>query len=106
MRLDCLKHAFAILKHLVVPKAKHLPALARQIGIADIVAKAVCVLRTVGLDGQLSPNAKKVDDVRADGNLSAKLNSIQATITQKTPDAQLDVSRRAAHRSGARALVR
>jgi hypothetical protein len=50
MRQDCLKHALTILKHLVVPEAKHLPALARQISVTDIVTKAFRVLRAVGLD--------------------------------------------------------
>ena len=50
--------------YLVVPEAKHLPAFARQIGVTGIITKAFCVLRAVGLDDQLSPNAKKVDNVR------------------------------------------
>jgi hypothetical protein len=63
------------------------------------------MLKTVSLDDQLKPNAKKIDDIRSDRNLAAKLDRIQTTIAQKTPKAQLHVSRRAAHRSGARALV-
>ena len=106
MRQNCLQNPFAILQHLVVPEAKHLPALVRQISVTDIVTKAFCVLRTVGLDNQLSANAKKVDNVGADRNLSAKLESAQATIAQKTPQAQFAVGRRSAHRSGAGALVR
>jgi hypothetical protein len=105
VRQNRLKYTLTIEEHLVVPEAKHFPALVFQIGVADNVATAFCVLRTVSLDDQLSANAKKVDDVRADGSLSAKLDSVQATITQKTPEAQLDVSRRASHCSSARALA-
>jgi hypothetical protein len=101
-----LQDTFALLDHFVVPEPKHLPPLARQISVTDIVTKAFCVLRTVGLDDQLSSNAKKVDDVRAKWDLPAKLDPIHATIAQKTPEAKLGVSRRATHRSSAGALVR
>src|ERR1700733_5351354 len=106
MRQNSLQNPFALLQHLVVPEAKHLPALVRQISVTDIVANAFGVLRTVNLHNQLSPNAKKVDNVRADRDLPAKLESAEATIAQRAPEAQLAVGRRAAHRSGARALVR
>src|ERR1700722_3238236 len=106
MRENCLQNPFAILQHLVVPKAKHPPALARQISVTDIVTKAFCVLRTVGLYDQLSANAKKVDDVGADRDLPAKLESAEGTTAQKGPEGQFAVGRRAAHRSSARALVR
>ena len=105
MRENCLQNPFAILQHLVVPEPKHLPALVRQISVTDIVANAFGVLRTVNLHNQLSPNAKKVDNVRADRDLPAKLESAEATIAQQAPQAQFAVGRRAAHRSGARALV-
>jgi hypothetical protein len=64
------------------------------------------VLETVSLDDEPSANAKKVDDIRSDRDLPAKLNSIQATVAQKTPQAQLDVSRRAVHRTSTGPLVR
>jgi hypothetical protein len=102
---NCLQNPFAILRHLVVPEPKHLPALVRQISVTDIVTKAFCVLRTVGFDNQLSANAKKVDNVGADRNLSAKLESAQATIAKKAPQAQFAVGRRSTHRSSAGALV-
>ena len=105
MRVNCLQNPFAILQHLVVPEAKHLPALVRQISVTDIVTKAFCVLRTVGLDNQLSANAKKVDNVGADRNLPAKLESAQAAIAQKTPEAQFAVGRCSAHRASTGALV-
>jgi hypothetical protein len=105
MRENCFQNTLAILQHLVVPEAKDFPALVREISVADSVARTFCVLRTVGFDNQLSPNAKKVDNVGADRNLPAKLESAEATIAQKTPPAELRVSRRSADRSGARALV-
>ena len=105
MRVNCLQNPFAILQHLVVPEAKHFPALVRQISVTDIVANAFGVLRTVGFHNQLSANAKKVDNVGADRDLPAKLESAQATIAQKTPEAQFAVGRRSTHRSSARALV-
>ncbi len=80
MRQDCLKDALTIEEHLVVPEAKHFPASVFQIGVADNVATAFSVLRTVGFDNQLSANTKKVDDVRAYGNLSAKLESAEPTV--------------------------
>jgi hypothetical protein len=106
MRQNSLQNPFAILQHLVVPEAKHLPALVRQISVTEIVANASGVLRTVGFDNQLSANAKKVDNVQSDRNLSAKLESVQATIAKKTPQAQFAVGRRSTHRSSAGALVR
>jgi hypothetical protein len=105
MRQNRLQDTFAILDHLVVPESKHLPPLARQISVTDMVTKAFSVLRPVGFDNQLSANAKKVDNVGADRDLPAKLNAIQATIAQKTPEAQFAVGRRSTHRSGAGALV-
>jgi hypothetical protein len=59
-----------------------------------------------GFDDQLSANAEKVDNVRTDRNLPAKLESAEAAITKKAPEAQFAVGRHAAHRSGAGALVR
>jgi hypothetical protein len=106
MRQNCLKHTFAILEHLVVPKTKNFPTLALQVRVADDISKALRVLRAVSLDDQLSPNAKKVDDVGSQWDLPAKLDPVQATIAQETPQAKLDVSRRSAHRSGAGTLVR
>jgi hypothetical protein len=106
MRKNCLQNPSAILEHLVVPEAKHLPPLARQISVTYSVAKTFRVLRAVSLDDQLSANAKKVDNVGADWDLPAKLNAVQAAIAQKAPEAKFGVSRRAAHRSSARALVR
>ena len=64
------------------------------------------MLKTVRLDDQLSADEKKVDDIRSDRDLPAKFESVQATIAKEAPEAKLYVSRRAAHRSGARALVR
>jgi hypothetical protein len=106
MRQNCLQDTFAILQHLVVPEPKDFPALAFQIGVTNIVARAFCVLRAVSFDDQLSANAKKVDNVGADRNLPAKLNAIQTTVAQQAPEAKLAVGRRSAHRSSARALVR
>jgi hypothetical protein len=106
MRENCLRNTFAILQHRVVREPKDFPALAFQIGVSGLIATALGVLRAVRLDDQLSANAKKVDDVRSKWDLSAKLNAIQAAVAQKTPEAQLGVGRRGAHRSSARALVR
>jgi hypothetical protein len=106
MRKNRLKDTFSILQHLVVPKAKHLPPLAFQIGVTGLIARALSVLRAVSLDDELSANAKKVDNVRSYRNLSAKLDPAQPTIAQQAPQAKLGVGRRGAHRSSARALVR
>jgi hypothetical protein len=105
MRQNCLQNTLAILQHLVVPEAKDFPALAFQISVTDIVANAFGVLRTVGFHNQLSADTKKVDNVGSKWNLSAKLESAQATVAQKTPQAQLAVGRRSTHRSSAGALV-
>ena len=101
-----LQNPVAILQHLVVPEPKDFPPVTLKIGVANSVARAFGVLRPVGFGDQLSANTKKVDDVRAYRDLPAKLESAEATIAQKTPQAQLGVGRRAAHCSGARALVR
>src|SRR4029077_7428882 len=106
MRENCLQNPFAILQHLVVPEPKNFPALAFQIGVTDIVARAFGVLRAVGFDNQLSADAKKVDNVGADWDLPAKLESAKATIAQQAPQAQFAVGRRAAHRLSAGGLVR
>jgi hypothetical protein len=106
MRVDRLQNPLPILQHLVVPGPEDFPPLAFQIGVSGLVGKAFRVLRSVGFDNQFSANAKKVDDVRADRNLPAKLESAQATIAQETPQAKLGIGRRSAHRSSARALVR
>ena len=106
MRQNCLQDTLAILQHLVVPEAQDFPSLAFQIGVSGLIARAFGVLRPVGLDNQLSANAKKVDNVRSEWDLPAKLNAVQATIAQKAPEAKLGVTRRSAHSSSARALVR
>ena len=106
MRKNCLQNPFAILRHLVVPEPKDFPPLALKIGVANSVARAFRVLRAVGFDDQLSANAEKVDNVRTDRNLPAKLETAEATIAKKAPETQFAVGRRAAHRSSAGALVR
>ena len=105
MRQNCFQNPFAVLQHLVVPEAQDFPSLAFQIGVSGLIARAFGVLRPVGLDNQLSANAKKVDNVGTDRNLSTKLESVQATIAKKTPQAQFAVGRRSTHRSSAGALV-
>ena len=84
---DCLKHAVAIAQHFIVPKAKDFPPTALKIDVTNCLARAFSVWRTVGFDDQLSANTKKVDNVRADRNLSAKLESAEAPVAQKTPEA-------------------
>ena len=106
MRENCLQDTLAILDHLMVPEAKHSPASTRRMSVTDIVVMALRVLRTVGLDDQLSSKAKKVDDTRPDRNLPAKLAAIQPTIAKEAPQPELGVSRRCSHRSGPGALVR
>jgi hypothetical protein len=64
------------------------------------------MLRPVGFDDQLSANAKKVDNVKADRNLPAKLESAEATIAKKAPRREARSVGARAHRSNARALVR
>ena len=105
MRKNCLQNPLAILNHLVVPEPNHLPTLALQIGVTNSVARTFCMLRAVGFNDQLSANAKKVDNVRSDGDLPAKLKAAEATITQNTPEAQFAVGRRSAHRASTGALV-
>jgi hypothetical protein len=105
MRQDRLQDTFAILEHLVVPEAKHFPAVARQIRVTDSVAPTFRVLETVSLDDQLSANAKKVDDIRAEGNLPTKLEAVQTSVAKEAPEAKLSLSRRTAHRASARALA-
>jgi hypothetical protein len=58
------------------------------------------MLRTIRFDDQPSANAKEVDDVRADRDLPAKLQSAEA------PKAKLGVGRDATHGAGASALGR
>ena len=87
MRKNCLQNPFAILQHFIVPEPKNFPPLAFQIGVSGLVAMAFGVLRAVGFDNQLSANTKKVDNVGADWDLPAKLESAETTIAQKTPEA-------------------
>src|ERR1700722_3816920 len=94
-----LQNPVAIPQHLVVPEPKDFPALAFQIGVSGLIARALSVLRALGFDDQLSANAQKVDNVGADRDLPAKLESAEATIAQQAPQAQFAVSRRGAHRS-------
>jgi hypothetical protein len=85
MRQNCLQHALAIQEHLIVPETKHRPALPREIGVTGIISMAFGMLETIRLDDQLGAKTKKVDNIRSDRNLPAKLEAIQATIAQKTP---------------------
>jgi hypothetical protein len=52
MRENRLQHTLTVLRHLTVPEAKHAPALAEKIGIADLIAQALAMLRPVGLSDQ------------------------------------------------------
>jgi hypothetical protein len=47
-----IEHDLAIPQYVVVPEAKHFPALLRQIGVSGLVADVLSVLRTVGLDDE------------------------------------------------------
>ncbi len=87
MRENCLKHALAIAQHFIVPEPKDFPPLALKIGVANSVARAFRVLRAVGFDDQLSANAEKVDNVRTDRNLPAKLETAEAPVAKKAPEA-------------------
>jgi hypothetical protein len=85
MGQNCLQDALAIEEHLIVPETKHRPALSCEIGVTGIISVAFGMLETIRLDDQLGANTKKVDNIRSDRNLPAKLEAIQATIAQKTP---------------------
>jgi hypothetical protein len=82
VRENRLQDTFAILDNLIIPEAKDFPTLALEIGVSGLVARAFGVLEAVGFDDQLGANAKKVDNIRSDRNLSAKLDPTQATIAQ------------------------
>jgi hypothetical protein len=59
--------------------------VAFKISVTDRIARAFCVLRSIGFDNELRANAKKVDNVRSDRDLPAKLESAEATIAKKAP---------------------
>ena len=74
-RENRIEHALAIPQHLMVPEAKHFPALTGEIGVADFVASVLRMLRSVGLDDQSRSDAQKIDNIRPDRNLPAKLET-------------------------------
>jgi hypothetical protein len=78
-------------------KTQHHPALARQIGVSVFVPKVLRVLRAVGLDDELRADAKEVDDVRSDWDLSAELQAAQSSVAQQPPEAKLRIGRRVPH---------
>ena len=64
------------LLHFAVPEAQHSKPALRDHGAARRVKlDSVCMLTAVDLDDEAGHNAYKVDDVAADWNLPAKLES-------------------------------
>jgi hypothetical protein len=59
VRENRVEHALAISQDVMVPEAKHLPALAGEIGVADFIAGVLRVLRPVRLDDEIRIDAQR-----------------------------------------------
>jgi hypothetical protein len=81
------------LQNVVIPKAKHCPAMPREIGVSACEATILTMLRTVRFDDQPGADAKEVDDVGGRPDLPAKLQSTQTPVTQQTPKTKLGLGR-------------
>jgi hypothetical protein len=105
--LDGFKHV----RHVVVLEdvdcgyAQHANALLREPGIAArVVLSAAFVADAVDLHGEPSAGAEEVEDVGADGMLTAEDETVQLTSTQFLPEQDFGQGHLAA--KSARALLR
>src|SRR6476620_955614 len=74
---DRVDDAPALPQDVVVPEAQDRPPVRRQPSVAPLVALALGVLPTIGLDEEPLLDAQKVDDVGSDGNLPPELEAAQ-----------------------------
>jgi hypothetical protein len=89
---DRFTYGFALSKHVVVPETKNFDAAPLKPGVAPCVAICfACVLTSVNFDDQLRFQANKIQNVRADGELPSKLESVHLPHAQKPPQPALRV---------------
>jgi len=73
---DCLQHARKILQHIRIPETEHAVTLRRKPTVTFSIARSVSMLTAIDLDDQMLFMTSKVDDVSADGRLTAKAKPI------------------------------
>jgi len=88
-RANGVKHPARPPFNLGIGKPHDVKALTREPGITFLITQAVIVSGTIGLDDQPMPQAKKIDDVSPDRDLSSKLEAIEAPVAQQFPQRAL-----------------
>jgi hypothetical protein len=84
--LDRRQHAVEIVDHLVVPESQHTIAMDVQNARPFLVlGGAYDMLPAIEFDDQTMGDTRKIDDVRADRHLAAKLCAIYPTVAQRMP---------------------
>ena len=77
----------------VIPKPEHLEALRLQpSGPGGVVPGLFLVVATIHLNDHYSFEANKVDDIFAQGHLSAKFTSCQLAVSKTHPQRQFGIS--------------
>ena len=75
------QHVLSRFQNLMIPKSQDSITVAHEPSVARAIPDAFPMLRTIGLDDQLMPNAKKVGDIGTHRRLPAKFNRLHAPVT-------------------------
>jgi hypothetical protein len=85
-----LQHTIGVLRHVIVPESDHAKALRPEpCGPPCIGGGRDCVLAAIYLHYESLLEAEKVDDVRVDRSLMAKLAAVELAAAQPRPELSL-----------------
>jgi len=98
-RPDDLEHAVTVPDHVIVPDAQHAQPLSPHPGISTRVGTRIVVGDAIDLDHQPSRRTEEIRDEQTDRRLATKLQAVDLTGAQATPQYALGACRRPAHRA-------
>jgi hypothetical protein len=93
-------HAIAVLQHIIVPEPDHTKAKLFEICVPVTVGETVRMLAAIDLDDQPRIKANEIDDIRADGMLAAKPETLKFAVPQQLPHRGFAFRWIVAHRTG------
>ncbi len=91
---NTLQHRVRISKHFMIPKSKH--AITQYLDIfspSQVVRDLLGMLATIDLDDNFGLQAEEIHDVGSKDLLTSKLDALESSTTQSTPQAPLRLGR-------------
>jgi hypothetical protein len=82
---NCCKHPLGIGQNFVIPETQHPETLRFQIVVANAIASAFRMVRTIGLNNEPMFEADEISNIVVDGNLPPELEPRKPFSPQQIP---------------------